>query len=250
MSLLSNVDSANVTVEEKDTLGGGMPDSGAYPGVIELAYLMESAGGAVGLALHFKADSGPSIRETVYITSGTAKGKKTYYENRQGEQSPLPGFVIAEALALMTTDTGILEAGANTEKKVVNLYNRELGRETPTEVDALVGMMGKRVCLGVIKSTENKNVKNESTGKYEPTAETRETLEIDKVFRDSDGATVSEVRAGAEATFIAKWREKWEGKVRDKVKPVDNKARPAGAARAGAAAAGGGSAPSLFGNKG
>jgi len=54
---------------------------------------------------------------------------------------------------------------------------------------------------------------------YEPTGETRDENEIDKLFRAKDRMTTAEIRAQAEsATFIDTWDAKHSGTVKMKAK--------------------------------
>lgn len=200
--------------QSQDTLGGGGAfDSDVYTGEIVLAYAGESSGGARSVTVHVDVN-GRTYRETIYVTSGKEKGQKNYYE-RGGKKVPLPGFTHANDLALLSTGQPL--SAQTMEEKVVELYNFDERKEVPTKVMAITSMMGKQVSLGILKNIEDKTKKNDSTGAYEATGETRETNNIDKVFHAETGKTVSEFVAKAEnAEFIEKWRAKFQGTVRNK----------------------------------
>ena len=234
MSLLKNLATDKSIADERDSIGGGGAlESGLYPAVINLAYVTTSQGGATGLVLQAKTDQGRDIKQTLWMTSGTAKGAKNYYE-KDGKKSYLPGFIAANALARLTVEKDISEL--ETETKVVNVYNKDAKAEVPTKVECITDLHGKEVIFGLIKNKVDKTVKNETTGVYEPTGETREENEVDKFFRASDRMTTSEIRAAAnEATFAETWANKWTGQVRDKAK--------------GAAAGGTAGAPKAAGTK-
>ena len=140
-----------------------------------------------------------------------------------------------------------------TEQKVVNVYSSEAKAEVPTKVDVLVDLLGKDILVGVIKQTVDKTRKNEATGQYDPTGETRDENEIDKLFRARDRMTTAEIRAQApEAVFAATWESKWAGKTKDKTKKAGGTAgvpKGTSAAFAGAQAAAAAKKPatSLFG---
>ena len=238
MSLLSGLTIDNSIPVESDVLGGNGPlDSGIYDFKVTLAYLTKANSGALGLVLNLATPQKREHRETLWITSGNAKGNKNYYENAKGEKNYLPGFLHADAICLLTGHEGGL-AGMDLEDKVVNVYNPEAGSEVPTQVPVLMDLIGKEILLGLHKQIEDKRAKNEATGQYEPTGETRETNEIDKVFRARDGMTTAEIRAqAADATFIHSWKEKWEGKVRDKTSKQAGNTGTAGSPRAAAAGA-------------
>lgn len=214
MSLLKNLTSDESIANEKDSLGGGGAlDSNVYPAEVKLAYVTQSSSGAVGLVTHFQTDQGREIRETFWMTSGTEKGGKNYYE-KDGEKHYLPGYINATALGLLTVGKEVSEL--ETETKVVKLYSSEAKAEVPTKVDVAVELLGQKVLLGVIKEVTNKTVKDDA-GKYVPIAETREQNTIDKVFRATDKMTTAEIRAGAEeATFHDNWVKKWAGQVKDR----------------------------------
>ena len=232
MSALKNLTSDESIANEKDSVGGGgVLESGLYPSKITLAYVTKSSGGATGLVLAAKTSEGRDIKGTLWMTSGSAKGGKNYYE-KDGVKNYLPGFLLAQSLALLTVGKEISDL--DTETKVVNVYSYEAKAEVPTKVDMVMDLVGKDILIGLIKQTVDKNTKDES-GAYVPTGETREENEIDKFFRASDRKTTAEIRAKAEeATFAGTWADKWEGKVRNKASGASGSA---GAPKASAAAA-------------
>ena len=231
MSLLSTLTSDASIANEKDSVGGGgVLDSGLYPATVTLAYAQKSEGGALGLVLQAKTNQGRDIRQTLWMTSGTAKGCKNYYE-KDGVKNYLPGYVAANALALLTTGKEISEL--DTETKVVNVYNKDAKAEVPTKVEAIVDLMGQEILIGVIKQTVDKTQKTDA-GTYVPTGETRDENEIDKFFRASDRKTTAEIRAQAEeAAFADVWEKKWAGVTKDK---ASKGAGVAGVPKLGAAA--------------
>lgn len=218
MSLLSNLTTDQSIANEADNIGGSrVIDSGIYKATITHAYVTKSAGGAVGMTTLLKTEDGKDIRQTFWMTSGTAKGCKNYYEDKNGDKQYLPGFIQANSLCLLTLGQEI--SSLETEQKVIPVYNVEAKSEVPTKVDMLMDLVGKDVVVAVMKQTVDKTKKNDSTGLYEPTGETREENEVDKFFRARDRMTTAEIRAQAEeATFVNTWAEKWTGKVRNKSK--------------------------------
>lgn len=229
---------------ETDSLGGGfIVDSALYDGVIELAFADQSSGGARSVTLHIKTESGALIRTTEYITSGTAKGGlNTYQDKNTGETRYLPGYLKMDSMAKLAGQPGL--TSLNAEEKVVKRYDFDAKKEMPMKTAVLVDLMDQPITVGVIKQIVDKNKKNDATGVYEPTGETREENVIDKFFRTRDGLTVTEVVAGAtEPVFKQQWADKNTGIVKNLAKGV---ATASGAA-AGAPAAGAEKAPSLFG---
>ena len=216
MSLLANLASDVSIANEKDSIGGGgVLESGLYPSKVTLAYVMKSAGGATGLVVKAKTSQGRDINQTLWMTSGTSKGAKNFYE-KDGVKNYLPGFIAANALALLSAGKEISQL--DTETKVVSIYNYEAKAEVPTKVEVVMDLVGKEIVIGLIKQTVDKNVKNDA-GVYVPSGETREENEIDKFFRASDRMTTAEIRASAnDPVFCTTWESKWAGQVRNKAK--------------------------------
>ena len=231
--------------EARDTLGGGGAiDSDSYTGVIKLAYAGASSGGARFLAVHVDVN-GREYRETLYVTN---KQGQNYYE-KGGKRIPLPGFTVANDLALLSTGHPL--SAQDVEEKIAQLYNFEERKEIPTKVQAVTSMMGKSITIGVLKSIVDKTKKNEQTGAYDPTGETREENNIDKVFHAETKKTVSEFTGGvANGEFHDKWVEKNKGQVRNKATGATGKSGLPGGQGGAAPAAGGGKpagSKSLFG---
>ena len=246
MSLLKNLASDASISNEKDSVGGNGPvESGLYPANISLAYLKKSDGGALALQVHAKTADGKELRQTLWMTSGTEKGATNYYIDKDGQKQYLPGFNLANSLALLAVGKELSQL--DTETKVVNVYSSAAKAEVPTKVDMVVDLLGKDIVIGVIKQTVDKTSKNDATGEYVATGETRDENEFDKFFRARDRMTTAEIRAQAtEAVFASTWDGKWTGKTRDKTKGAKGGAGTAGAPKAGAGAATKKPAASLF----
>lgn len=219
MSLLKNLTSDESIAGERDSVGNSGPvESGLYPSKITLAYVTKSEGGATGLVLNAKTESGRELRQTLWMTSGTAKGGNNYYTDKEGAKQYLPGYLAANSLTLLTIGKEI--GTLDTETKVVNVYSKEAKAEVPTKVEMLVDLLGQDIIIGVIKQTVDKTVKNDA-GVYVPNGETREENEIDKFFRARDRMTTAEIRGqAAEASFIDVWSDKHTGNTRNKAKGV------------------------------
>ena len=224
MSLLKNLKTDDSIAAAKDTLGGGGPlESGLYLSTITLAYITKSTGGALGLVLNAKTDTNREIRQTLWMTN---KQGQNYYE-RDGQKNYLPGFIIANSIALLSVGQELSDL--DTETKVVNVYSYEAKAEVPTKVDMVMDLLGKQVYIGLIKQTVDKTQKNDA-GAYVPTGDTREENDIDKIFRASDMKTEAEIRAQAEeAAFAVTWKAKWTGVTRNKAKGTAGASGTAGA---------------------
>jgi hypothetical protein len=216
MNMLANLTTSADIADERDSVGGNPAlESGLYPAKVTLAYLNKSNGGALGLVLKFQTESGDNVSQTLWMTSGTAKGCKNYYE-KDGVKNYLPGFNQANSLALLTCGKEI--NAMETETKVVNVYSKDAKAEVPTKVEVLTEMLDKEIILGLIKQKVDKQIKNDA-GDYVSAGngETREENDIDKLFRYKDKKTTSEIKGQAEeATFIKTWESTWAGKTKDK----------------------------------
>jgi len=237
MNMLANLTTSEDIAHEKDSIGGSAPlESAIYPMKVDMAYLQKSAGGALGLFLTFKTEGDKEIRQTLWVTSGDAKGNKNYYEDKKREKQYLPGFNMANSLCLLTLGKEI--SALTTEEKVLNIYSPDAKAEVPTKVQVLMDLLNQEILVGLIKQTVDKTAKD-GAGVYQPTGETREENEIDKFFRARDKMTTAEIRAQAtEPAFYDAWAKKWTGNLRDKSSKT-----------AGTAGAPGASSPAATGTK-
>ena len=214
MSFMTNLATDSTIEDEKDSVGGGsrIVESGLYETKVNMAYLQKSKGGALGLFLTLQAGE-KEIKQTLWMTSGDAKGNKNFYLDKNGDKKYLPGFNTANSLCLLTLGKEI--AQMEPEQKVVNVYSPEAKAEVPTKVDVLTDLLGQEVLAGVLKQTVDKTTKNDS-GVYVPTGETRDENEVDKFFRAADRKTTAEIRAQADASFADTWEKKWTGQTKDR----------------------------------
>lgn len=238
---------ANVEAQSIERIGGGYAwESGVYDATIKLVYLNQAASEAISFNVVLENSSGKELKESFWIKSGKAKGNKTYYTGQDGKDRPLPGYAVANSMCVAATGESLAKCMTSAEKKTVNVYNAEQGKEVPTERPVVMALINKVVKLAVHQITEDKNVKN-AAGQYEPTGETRTTNEC-KFFGNAEGKTTEEILAGSEATMFDKWAEKNTGVVIDKT--TKKEANASAAAIMGedtaAPAAAAGAANSLF----
>lgn len=232
----------DVQTQEEDVLpsgGGFILDTGLYPMVIENAYFDKSQGGAMNCNLHLRIKGGDKrvFRQTIYITSGDAKGNKPFYV-KDGKKFPLPGYAMVDGICRIAADTGLGQIGA--EKRLVKLYDFDAGAEVPREVPVLTELLGQEIVVGMQKRRENKRANQ--GGEWVDTNEAREYNEISKVFFPS-GHTLTEKKAEADPEFIKKWEEANPSDyVRDDFKAIAGAGTP-GAPAAQAAASTAAAAP-------
>lgn len=240
------------TEKVEDRVGGGFSlfESGAYEGIIKMAYVGESAGGAKNVNLVIDVD-GKELRQTVYITN--KKGENYYADKKDPKKRHLlPGFIAINDMCMMTTELGLAEQ--DVEEKVVEIYNFEERKMIPTNVPVLVDVLNKPILVAVVKQTVDKQTK-QTDGSYANSGETRDENEIEKFLHPVTKQTLTEAIEGIDGgTYLDAWLEKNEGKVRNRAKGANGDAgssgRP-GASSNSAPAAGNAGKPktSLFGAK-
>lgn len=237
--------------KQGDRLGGfQVLESNIYsPATIKALYAGQSEGGAASLTLVADIGGGTEYKETFWVSkkpTAEQKAKNELGDNffvKDGKKQPLPGFTTANDLCVVACEKELKDL--DFEEKVIKLYDYEQKKEVPTKVMMATEAIGKQVALGILKVLEVKQKKNDQTGEYEDTDETREVNQIDKVFHPEFKVTVAEAREGKqEGEFWDKWLGRNEGKVRDKT----------GGKGKGSGSKGGNGEPpkkkaSLFGNK-
>ena len=215
MNMLASLQSDNSIANETDNLGGSRAlETDLYKMIIKTAYLSKASSEALGLVLSLETENKEEVRQTLWMTSGKEKGCKNYYVDKKGEKHYLPGFLHANSLCLLTVGKEISQM--ETETKVINVWSSEAKAEVPTKVEMIMELLNQEIAVGLIKQVVDKTAKD-AGGVYQPTGETREENEIDKLFRARDLMTTAEIRAQAtEASFATAWKEKWAGKTKDR----------------------------------
>lgn len=226
MSLLKKITVSEKAQGDTDVLGGSFVlESGMYLSKVTMAFLDQTASGALRLNVHFKTEAGEEFRQALFITSGDDKENKSTY-TKDGQEYFLPGYNQANALCLLTVGSEITEM--DTDVKTLKVYNAEAREEVPTEVEVLTALIGEQIYVGLQKQIVDVRKKGDD-GKYHPTGETREVNEVDKFFRAEDMLTVAEISGGAEEPkFFELWKERWEGQTRDRSTKVGNAGAPKG----------------------
>ena len=214
MGMFDNVVSSDDVQQEKDSIHRGFSalPSDLYKLAIKKAYVTKAKSGAVAVNIVFATAEGKEIRMQEYVLSGDAKGNKNYYE-KDGIKYFLPGYNQINALALLTVGKELPQL--KTEKQKIMLYSYDAGQEVATEVDVFTELTNKVILAGVLHTIEDKTKKDDNTGKYEPTGETREINTIDKFFHPESKKTVAEIKGKADAVFVDKWVEAWKDKIND-----------------------------------
>lgn len=194
MSFFTEVSTANDIEQSGDYIGRQVLNTGVYEAVIKTAYQHESKSGAK--AIHYIFDiNGSELEDTVYFTTGSAKGCKNYYESN-GKKHFLAGYTTNNDIAQLTT--GKEMSSFTSDTKVMEIYNSETKKKEKTKVNIIPELTGKAVKLGIFK--ENSIYNDRLISKNV----------INKVFSAKHDKTVAECRAKKEsAEFINQWKEKY-----------------------------------------
>lgn len=218
-SMFGDAVTTDASIEgEKDILGGGgsfLHATDVYDATITAAYKGLSTGGAHNVTFHFDLGENRTHRETFYVTSGTAKGGKNYYE-KDGQRHFQPGYLMVNAICLFGLQRELVQlTTADVETKQIELFNKEAGKAVPTPVEMIMPLIGAKVQLGLMQVKADKNEKN-AAGNYVATGDAREFNEIKKIFHPTKGLTTEECRNQITTPeFRTKWLEKWKDQVED-----------------------------------
>lgn len=214
MSALSNLNKGTDVQEVASDVTSGALDTGIYKGILNIAYLTQSEGGATAVNLQFTSETGINYRQTIYISNKA--GDLFYKDKRSGKNMPLPGYSIVNNICLLATGKGLTEL--DDEAKMVNVYNFDLRKDVPTSVPVITDLINKPITLAIQKQIVDKNIKNDA-GIYVPSGETREENEIVNSFQAETNLSVDEIKAEVDtAEFMDKWESKNKGKVRNRAK--------------------------------
>lgn len=218
-NLFANMTSEGLE-ESQDRIGGfNIFDSGIYHGTIDHAYAGSSASSdAQFVEFQFNL-GGQTYKERIFITDGEGKH---WYITKDNNKAGLPGYNTVNDICQLATGKPLNEQPS--EKKTLMLWDTESRSETPQNVPVLVNLVGKPIALAIIKELKNKQAKNETTGKWENTPESREENRIEKVFHSEQKVTAGEVRKAEgdktplEPVFYDKWLTANKGKIKDRRK--------------------------------
>lgn len=241
--------------------GGGILDTNVYEATIKTAYIQKAKASEATSIILLMDINGKELRSQTWVTN--RNGDVTYKDKKTGEAKNLPGFSQMNSLALLVAGKDL--GDMISEEKTVKLYDFESRSEIPQAVMCFTELHGETIAAAVQRQTVDKTAKNESTGSYDATGETRDVNEVVKFFAPGKMATISEVEMfikslGANfgdtvndghllkaiakmeddsGAYAATWTEKNAGKTYVKAKGV---AAGGGKAFAGASAAPGAAA--------
>lgn len=228
--------------QETESVGGGRTlfDSAVYPAKIKQAYIDTYDSGARFASVTLEI-AGKDYDERLLLTNG--KGE-SYFTDNDGNPQKYSGLVRLEELAFAAGFANIQAVGL--QPGTIRAWDKDAKAFVLKQHQTvLVNLQGRDVAVALLKINQNKQKKNTVTGKYEKLNEAEEINQIDK-FANMQGMTQLEAAKNVNPPqFMAAWKEKWAGKVKDTYK------QQKGAPTSGTpTAAGGGSAPAsdeLFG---
>lgn len=181
---------AKAEVEEDFLGGGGVLESDIYPAKIKYAYIGKAANSnARNLTLSLMVNGNHEIQRQIWMTN--KNGDVTYKDKRSGEEKNLPGYNTVNALCMLMASKEV--GDMDVEEKTLNLFDFESRKEVPQAVECFTELHGLDLQVAIQRQTVDKTEKNENTGEYEPTGETRDTNEFIKFFPEDRLVTISEV---------------------------------------------------------
>ena len=211
---------------ESDVISTGRKftwDTGIYDCTLKLAYLTKAKSGAD--AVNFVlAHDGQEITQTIYVTSGMAKGNKPTWTVTEkhgkstkdrygvGAEVPLPGFSQVNSIIKMAVDSDLAECDSNKQKKFVKIYNEN------TKVEVLMDLVNVPITLAIQEIRQNKS--ELINGSYKPTNDERVINEIVKVLTPEHFTKTEAAKGIDETIWATDWAGKFSGKVKDEFKEV------------------------------
>ena len=180
---------AKDTIDEDYVGGGGVFDTDIYEAVIKTAYIGKAqASDARNVTLLFDI-GGRELRSQTWVSNKS--GDVTYVDKKTKEVKNLPGYNQINAVALLVAGKNL--GDLDTESLVVKLYDFDAKKELPQSVECFTELHGETIHVAVQRQTVDKTKKNEATGEYDPTGETRDQNEIVKFLAGDKMVTISEV---------------------------------------------------------
>jgi len=177
-------------VEDDFLGGGGAVDTDIYPGTIKYAYIGKAANSdARNVTLSIKLDNGKEVSRQIWMTN--RNGDVTYKDKKTGNTKNLPGYNQVNGLCMLlaSKEVGAMEV----EEKTLSLYDFDAKKEVPQAVDCFVELHGEKLNVAIQRQTVDKT-KDDGTGNYVPTGETRDVNEFIKFFPEQGLVTLSEIQ--------------------------------------------------------
>jgi hypothetical protein len=197
---------AKDTIDEDYVPSGGIFDSDIYDAVIKVAFIGSAQNSQARNVTLLLDMGGRELRSQTWVSNKA--GDVTYKDKKTNEVKNLPGFNQMNSLALLAVGKNLGDLDA--ENLTVKLYDFDAKKELPQSVSCFSQLHGQPIKVAVQRQKVDKTKKNDSTGEYEPTGETRDQNEIVKFFAAEKAVTISEV-----SQFIKSLGENFDEVVRE-----------------------------------
>lgn len=230
MSLLGNMKSEGLEVQE-DRLGGfQLRKTDIYPAKIKMAYITKSPNGAVAMNLSFDINGTEFRQNGIYFTN--RNGENFFYpKDDKGNPDTTkpkqqnPNFALINAMCRLAVGQELHELDDTVEEKTVKVWDSTEKKEINKSLPVVTGLLGAEILIAITEQTVNKSEKNDQTGNYDPIAESRDENIISHFFHFDTKASLNEMdkalKAEAEGkevapfTFADQWLERYQGKKAD-----------------------------------
>lgn len=195
---------AKVEVEEDFMGGGGVMDTDIYKAKIKTAYIGKAANSKAQNVTLLLDVNGREVRSQIWVSNKA--GEVTYKDKQTKEDKNLPGFNQINSLCLLVAGKPLGEM--DVEELTVKLYDYDAKKEVPQAVDCFTELHGEYINIALQRQIVDKTAKNDATGEYDPTGETRDQNEVVKFFAADKLVTISEA-----AEFIKSLGENFDDTV-------------------------------------
>lgn len=204
-NMFKDTEAVKGDVEEDRVGGGGGPlSTDIYPGKIKGVYFGKSEGSksrSVTVMVDVMVEGKPVSKNfTEWVTN--RDGKATY--TKDGKTQNLPGYNRINTLCMLLTGKDITEL--EVEERVLAIYDFDQQKEVNKSVPCFADLHGEEIQMAIQEVIEFKQKKNENTGEYEDTDQTRSVNNIVKFMPADKPVTLSELKQFAE-NLGADWDE-------------------------------------------
>mgnify|MGYP003608066008 FL=1 len=225
MSIFGTGPTNAANVEKEKDFSKRTLDTGIYEATIKMIFAGQAKSGARNVTIQLKTADGKDYSETVYLSN--TEGKNTY--EKDGKESYLPGYLLVNNLAIMTTGKPLEELVGDVETRTVKLYDYDLKKEVATDVPAVIPMIGQKVLVAIQEEEYEKQKLNTTTNKYEGTGEFAVKNQLVKAYNPETRQTAVEMRDDKPATQVDAWLATYGGKIKEAKKsttPANQNASP------------------------
>lgn len=190
-NIFANTKPVNNEVEEDFMGGGGLFETDLYTGKIKVAYLLKASKSdaqSVNLVVDI---AGKEYKSQTWVSNKT--GGVTYKDKKTNEDRNLPGYNMMSSLMMLGASMELNDPAVNVEERTVKIYDYDAKKELPKAVSCFVDLHDVEIGIAIQKQTVDKTKKNDNSGVYEPTGETRDQNETVKFFDPEKFLTISEI---------------------------------------------------------